>query len=391
MKKTLLVLVCLFTFLLSAKSALAVQFKNGTDLSFPKEQKIDETIFISGSNINFDSSLVGDLLCVGQNIVITGNIKGDVLCAGQNIKVTGLVDGNIRIIGQTLDLSGSTTRNLYAVGQSLVLSSKSSVKGDVLFGAQTVDLSGIAGRDIAGAGERITVSGSLLRNALVTVSTLNVSDTASVGGNIDYFVDKDNVNNQTAVSQKGIKGEVRRHEIEKPAMEKPAVSENIRKVAPSAMVFKKVMSIVSYALLAFVLIYFSRGRTNQITALITQKPVMAGLIGLAIFVVAPIAIIISCITVVGLPTAFVILIFYILSMFIASLYSTILIGKLIMKKYRPKSSIYLSAAIGCLVVGVLSAIPVIGWLFIFVLFLMGLGASLLTFIPETKLISKIKK
>lgn len=380
--KKIIILFLGFLLFAFTKPAYAVQFKSGTDINFSKDQKIDETTFVSGNNIEFDSTLNGDLLCVGRNITITGNIKGDVLCAGQNIKVSGIVDGNVRVAGQSVSVDATVSRNLYVVSQDLTLTSKSNIKGDVLFGAQTIDMSGIAGRDLAGAGEKITISGSLLRNAMVTMTNLDLTDKAKVGGNFDYFVEQKVATSQMMISNKSIKGELRRHEIVMPEKPKMEVAKKVEKITPTLELIKTVFGILSFTLLAFVLLYFSASRTASVIGLIDRKPVVSGLVGLATFVVAPVAFMIIAITVIGLPIFFVVLMIYIVSFFLATLYSSIWVGQKIMKFTQTKSSLYLSAFVGCLVIGLVSLIPVIGWLIFVCLFMMGLGAQLLSFIPE---------
>jgi hypothetical protein len=100
------------------------------------------------------------------------------------------------------------TRNVYAAGQDITLSKTSSVKGDIFFGVQKIDLSGVAGRDLAGAGENIVISGSLARNALVNGSKISLTDTGKIGGNLDYFVEKENT---ASFSSTNVKGKIVRH------------------------------------------------------------------------------------------------------------------------------------------------------------------------------------
>lgn len=386
MKKIAVLLAASLLFF-TAKPVQAVQFKNSTDITFSKDQKIDETLFVSGKNINFDGTLNGDLYCVGQNITITGSIKGDIICAGQYIKVSGVVDGNIRLASQTVDIEGLVTRNISVLSQKLTLGSKSNVKGDILFGAQAINLTGVGGRDVAGAGQDVLISGSLLRNAVVTVSNMQVTNSAKIAGSMDYFVDQTDVSSLINIDPNSIKGAVRKHEIIRP--QKPDISEvekKVKEVKPGLEIFGKIMGIISFTLLTFVLIYFNRQRTNKVLSFIKQKPVISGLIGLAVLFVAPLALFILCITIVGLPIALVLLLVYLLSLFISSLYATLLVGSFLLEKmYAGKPySIYLAAFVGCLVVGLVSLIPVIGWLLMFVIFLLGLGASFLTYLPEAK-------
>ncbi|HEX9008534.1 MAG TPA: polymer-forming cytoskeletal protein [Patescibacteria group bacterium] len=384
--KKIVVLILGALLFLSAKPALAVQFKTGSDISFSKDQKIDETIFLSGNNINFDGSLNGDLFCAGQNITITGNVKGDVLCAGQTIKITGNVDGDVRLASQSINIEGTVSRNVDVLTQQLTFGPKSNIKGDIIFGAQVIDLNGIAGRDLTGAGQNIVVTGSLLRNAVVIVNNMQVTGAAKVGGNIDYFVDPKDTASLVNVDPKSVKGTVTKHELVKPNVPdvRQEVETKINAVKPSLEIFGKIMGIISFTLLTFVLIYFSRPHTNKVLSIIKEKPVVSGLIGLAVLIVAPIALFILCATIVGMPIALVIFLLYMITLFVSSLYPTLWVGMTLTEKmYKGKPySIYLAAFVGCLIVGLLTILPILGMLLIMLLFLVGLGASFLSYLPE---------
>lgn len=383
--KKLIVLFLGILLITSVKPALAAQFKSGDNVTFSGDTLIEETVFVSGNNIQFDSPVNGDIYCAGRNIAITGEVKGDIICAGQKINITGDVDGNVRVVGQSISIDGVVSRNISVLGQDLYLGLKSNVKGDILFGGQNVDLSGIGGRDLIGAGDQVRVSGSLLRNAVVTVSSFDISEEAKIDGSVDYFVSEDNPSFQLS-ERKNILGEIRRHEFVVPEEQSSYRPQREPKPASPALgIIKTVFGVLSFSVLSFLMLYFIPKRTENIIRIIGEKPVVSGLIGLAVFVTTPVALMIICSTIIGLPSAFIILMMYIISMFVASIYPSLWIGRQIMHKLKVKSkSQYLAAFIGCLAVGVISAIPVLGWFVIFSLFLVGLGSSFLSYLPEKK-------
>jgi len=357
----------------------AVQFKTDTNLIFAKDQKIDETIFAAGEKITVDADITGDLHCAGQSVVINSNIKGDVLCVAQTIKITGAVDGNVRVMAQMVDLQGSISRNLNVLAQNLTLSDTSSVKGDILFGVQTIDLLGDGGRDLAGAGETINISGSLLRNALISVSSLEVSDKAKIKGDLDYTTSAEGI---ATISSKAVSGQVTKHEMA--PQENTTRAEEVKEVSSFAFVTVTLFGVLSFLLLACALIYFDKHRTEKIVNTIQAKPVISMLIGLAVMVVYPISFFILLVTIIGAPLAFISLLAYIISLITGSVYTSIVIGwnaiKLINKSKTPNS--FLSAIIGCTVLGVIVNIPIIGWFVGLLAMLSGLGAIFATLLPE---------
>lgn len=362
-----------------ASSASAVFFQTGDSLVIPKEKIINETAAISGSSLTINSNVNGDLFCAGQNVVINGNIKGDVICVGQNIKINGTVDGNIRAAGQTIEIFGQVTRNLSVASQQLILGPKSQIKGDVFFGAQNIELGGVMGRDLAGAGDSITITGSLLRNATVTGTKLSIIETGKIGGNLDYYMEK----TATAlIGEKTVKGNVLRHDIITPS--KPALDRQKASLTSAAIIFKTIFGILSFGLLGLVIIYFDRKNTKRKISSIINKPLISGLIGLAVLITAPLAFIIILATVIGIPLAFVLMFVYIIALITASLYPSAIYGKLFFEKVLQKTntSLYSQMFLGVILLGLVSIIPVIGWIIAFVSFCMGLGASLVSMFPE---------
>lgn len=368
----------IFVFL-SFSPANAFFVQSGETLVISKETKIDEIAFLAGTNLTINADINGDLFCAGQDVTINGNVKGDIICASQNLKINGNVDGNIRAIGQTIEVFGTTTRNLSVASQKLVLGSKSQIKGDVIFGTQSLSLDGIVGRDLAGAGESILITGSLLRNATVTGTNFTMSESGRVTGNLDYYMEQEGT---ASLVEKNIKGVVTRHNLAprpNPEMKKTAVE-----ATGTALVLKIIYGIISYALLGLVLVYFDRTNTLQRVSRITKKPLLTGLIGVAVFFTAPAVFFILLVTVIGIPLAFVILFLYIIALVISSLYASAAYGKLFLTKLlrKEKTTLAVQMVVGVAVLGLLGIVPVLGWILIIVSFYLGLGAFFVTLIPE---------
>jgi len=378
MRHLFLSFLAALVFLLSSSPALAVQFRTGDNLIFSEGEKLDETYFIAGKQITFDSDLVGDLHCAGQSVIINGSIKGDILCVGQDIKINGSVDGNVRVAGQTVTVKGIIGRNLNVLSQMLTLDKGSSVKGDILFGVQTIDFSGNAGRDLAGAGESITISGSLFRNAMVSMNNLSISDTARIKGTLDYYIEKDSA---ASISSKSVTGEIRRHDYE--IKNKPQKIEVVKEFSLITILATAIFGALAFFIVASALIYFDKTRTEMIINSIREKPFINMLIGLGVTAAFPFVFIILLSTLIGIPLAFLMLLVFITSMMISSVYSAIVIGWSVLKFFKHKTNnSFLFALIGVFVLGLIISVPLVGWLIGLGAYLSGLGALFVTFLPE---------
>ena len=99
--------------------------------------------------------------------------------------------------------------------------------------------------------------------------------------------------------------------------------------------------------------------------------------GFVLLVVVPIASIISFITVIGAPLGFMALLSYIV-LFIASLFVTVLVfAKLVMKYVFKKANYELNwwvVILSTLILAIISILPIVGFIFTFILFLSAFGA-----------------
>jgi len=369
-----------FIFIFSfSVQAHAIYLASGDVLNLPKEKKIDETAMVAANNLVVDADINGDLLCAGKDVTINGNIKGDVLCAAQSLRVNGSVDGNVRVISQSTEINGNVSRNVYDLSQTLTIAKFTVIKGDIIFGVQNVDLRGVLGRDMLGAAEQLTISGSLLRNAKVAGTKINLIDPAKIGGNFEYFIDSAGL---ASVNQKNIKGEIIRHEIVRAETQE----KDFKQFSKAAMITGKIFWLISTFILGFALIYFLRQGVLDRTRTITHKPFATGLIGFATLILTPIAICLLLISFIGIPLAIVLLLEYIMSIIIATIYPTIIVGGwIILKLSKRKYSGYgWPLVAGTLAFGLILLIPVIGPIVGFIFLCLGLGATLLSYLPQEK-------
>ncbi|EKD53149.1 MAG: hypothetical protein ACD_61C00138G0002 [uncultured bacterium] len=367
-------LVIMFYF---SPPATAVYLDSGSQLALPKGKVINETVAVSAAGLSVDSDINGDLLCAGKDVTVNGNIKGDVLCAAQSIKINGNVDGNIRVIAQSVEISGLVSRNVYALSQNLSLTKFSSVKGDIFFGVQNVDLRGSLGRDLLGGADQLIISGSLLRNAKVMATRVSLVDPGKIGGDFEYYID----NTGTAsVSQKNVKGNIVRHEI----VRKETPQDEMKNVSLAARCLGKIFWALSTILIGLVVIYFLKPRVLKRVGIIASKPVVVGLIGLAVLILTPFVILLLLISVIGAPLAVVLLLEYIISIMLSAVYPSILVGGWMIKSLTKKKSdgLVWPFIAGTVIIGLLMFIPPIGLLTGFIFLCLGLGATFLSYLPE---------
>ena len=259
----------------------------------------------------------------------------------------------------------------------MIVSKFASIKGDIFFGVQSADLRGTLGRDLLGAADQLTISGTLIRNAKVAASKISLVDPAKIGGDFEYYME--NIGT-ASVNQQNVKGSILKHEI----VRKEVSQKEVKGVTIAAKLMARLFWLVSTLLLGFTLIYFLRSRVTQRSQLITRKPFITGFVGLAVLILSPIVAILLLISVIGAPLAIVVILEYMLSLILASIYPTILLGEWVIKLLTKKKSGGLGWSLfaGAVTVGLLFFVPLIGSIVAFILLCSGLGSIFLSYLPE---------
>ena len=225
----------------------AAEFPKGEII--PAGETIEDDVFISGENVVIDGNVNGMLFASGAKVTLNGTVTGDVLLVGETIVVsdTALIDGNLFIAGADLTMNGQVTgsvfggssalelgasalvgRNMYYGGFSLNTAEGSLISKDLFSAAYQGLLSGAIERDLSFTGAAVELNSQIGRNATLEIGNveeatqstswiavnpyisryvdtvvqpgIRVSDSASIGGKLNYTSSVDVTNKLDAVT-----------------------------------------------------------------------------------------------------------------------------------------------------------------------------------------------
>ena len=99
-------------------------------------------------------------------------------------------------------------------------------------------------------------------------------------------------------------------------------------------------------------------------------------IGLIFLIVAPLCIMISFATAIGIPAALISAFLYLMMIYISRVYMGLWVGRKLLGIFRKSFmlSFFWPFVVGIIIIGILLLIPIVGWLLRFFLLLIGLGA-----------------
>ncbi len=330
-------------------SASAAVFQAGQNYSLGSASVVNDNLYVAGANVSMAGKVSGDLLAAGANVAISGPVQADVLAVGGTVNVSGQVGGNLRAAGGNVILSGSTGGETVAAGGS-------------------VNYSGTTAKNAYFYAGKVYINGQVNGDLQVSANEVTLGPDAVVSGNFSYSSPKEAVMENGAT----VKGQVNFNKIAPKAGEKDKSGMLAGLIALTA-----VLKFLAIALAAIIALYaFKRGTSSVVNQAVSNFWKEAGR-GFIILIVTPIAGIISFATLIGLPLGLLALFLYAALIMASVIVSPLVFARLCLKYVFKKDGYETNwwiVILSVLVLGVISLIPIVGWIFSFILFLASMGS-----------------
>lgn len=348
----------------------AHSFRTGDNITVSQGERIDDTLFVAGRNIDINSTVIGDIFCAGQTITISGNVEGDVICAGQTVRVSGKVDGDVRLAGQTVSISADVGGNATVAAQTFTLDSEGSVGRDLSVGSQDSAINGQVGRDLAVGSGSVVVDGGIGRDIKGNVADIRLGSSAKVGGNIDYT----SANDIQRDNGSQVSGTVTR--TDPPKNESSSKNGAIFGFGIGWFLYW----LAAMLIVAMVLVLLLPRMFMRLSDRAMPRPWKALLTGLVAGLVAPVVIVILLMSVIGIPLAIIAGLAWLLVVFLSGPVTAFYIGRLVVKD---TNNALLYMLVGAIILLVLYFIPILGFLALLFAFWTGTGMILLEIFGKT--------
>jgi len=354
----------LLTFSLSAP-VLAADLRSGDTITIASGEVLDDDLYVAGNTIIIDGVVNGDLWAIGSTITVNGEVKGSIVAAGQTVSINGNVAHAARLAGETVNISGNVSGDLIVFCSEANISGKAKIGGDFLFGAGNVRIDGLVGGYIKGSGGEVTVANGVGGDVELKIENLTVASTADIGGNLTYTSENE------ADIQSGAKvGGKTTHNV--PEVKKPA---------PFSDMGGKVLGFLMALVTGIIIILIVPSRSVSIADLIRSKPWASLGWGAVILFATPVAAIMVCFTVIGIPVGLIALALYAIAIYISQVFVGLFVGRWIIGRFREAESraIMVGAlALGLVILSLLRLIPYLGFWVGLAVALFGLGAVLVS-------------
>lgn len=301
-----------------------------------------------------NSKTQGDLYWAGQELdLYDGEIGNDVIAAGETIDVQDCtVGGSIRAAGRIIDITRTKTSHSVTVAGEHIAIKKGSEAGGIYAAGKTINFQGSAA-SATFFGQTVTLSGTVDGDVTVNAAKLVIKKGTKVTGTL-----RANVSEQPT---KAAGAQIGKLDV---TLSESSDSQSSGFDAVSLML-SVAMSLFSGIILALIL---PRSIRSGATMLHTRPLVLlaSGLLGLIATV--PVAVMV-CLTIAGLPIAGVLLCVLIAIFLIAAPFA----GACAATALLPKWNRFGAAAVGAVLAGIVTNLPVVGGFFNFAAVILVFG------------------
>ncbi len=362
------ILVVTLLMILTAVPILAFDARSGMAVTVASGEVVDDDLYVAAETIIIDGTVNGDLWAAGNTITVNGIVNGSVMAAGRIVNINGDIRHAVRAVAETININGDVGGDVMAGCGKANIASTAEIGGDLLFGADIAGIDGPIEGDIKGSGREVTISNEVNGNVELEVENLTILSTANIGGDLSY-TSAEEADIQSGAQIAG----ATTHNV-------PEVKEDGAKFFPFVL-FSGVLAKVVGFLMAFVtgliIIFLAPRRLRSIVEAIGTHPGPSAGWGALIVFVAPIAAVLVCLTIIGLPVGVITLALYGIGLYLAQIPVGLFIGRWIIGRFRAvesKAIMVGALALGLAILTLLGLIPYFSFVVGLAVVIFGLGA-----------------
>ncbi|MGA8143689.1 MAG: zf-HC2 domain-containing protein [Candidatus Acidiferrales bacterium] len=325
-------------------------------------QEIKTDLIVAADRTIIDGDVDGDLIAWSRSVTVNGHVKGDVIAWGQQVNVNGVVDGNVRTFCQSLVVAGSVGKNLMTWSGDVNLDHKAKVGGTATLGAGDGTLDGRIGGDLLAFLGTLDLNGSIGGNVRIRGRRLSVGSGAEIVGATKF----EGAHPADVASGAKLGSPIvfveRKHG---PDRATPMFYWHQLLHWGASFVFGLALLLMAPAF------FYDAANTCK------RVGPTSGL-GVLFLLATPVAAILVCITIVGIPVGIAALLLYLIALYSAQVYVGTWLGERLLGSGVGIGPALGRLALGLAIIRALRMIPYLGVLVAAVVLVWGLGALVLT-------------
>ena len=320
-----------------------------------EDDVVAEDLYAIGGRTIIEGIVQGDLVVLSGEVIVTGTVEGDVI---------GLVWGPARLSGEVGESVLLAALRLEATGRFGVdlttLTGEAAVGADVgrdlLRIGGSAGVTGSVGRDVRVQAWRLSVDGEVGRDVVARVDDMVLGDAARVAGDVTFRAsDEVRVSDDATVGGALVQAQVLA----------PVWARAVTRLVGW-------LSVLGFLVAGVALFWLFRGTAPRAVGVARERPWRSVLVGLGVLVLPPLLAIPLFLTLVGLPVAVLILLFWVVGLFLGPIPAVAAAGESLL---RGRGGVLGGFVVGALLWRAgLWALSLVAALLYLVPLLVGLGA-----------------
>lgn len=362
--------VLLLLFVMAVAPAAAADLRSSEDtIIIASGEVINDDLYLAANRVVVNGTVNGDVLCAGSDVTIDGQINGNLMALGSDIDLNGQVTRSVRLAGSTIDVRGTIGGDLVVAGSAVTLSEAAGIGRDLVFAADILDVETLIEGGIQGFGNKITLDDDVLGDVVVGVEQLTITATADIRGNLVYTSE-----NEADIDPGAQIGGTVSHQF--PEVREPVI--------PKIGFGGKIIAFLMALITGIIIIAIWPGGSRKVAATLKGKPWLGLGWGAIILFATPLAVLVTFITIIGIPVGVVGLITYGILIYLSQVAVGLFLGYWILGSFGDNRVETRGALIGALAIGLailtlLKLIPFIGFALWLATTVFGIGAIILSF------------
>lgn len=366
--------------LLLLVAALAPSMAQAAHIELAESIKItgpqEEDLWLLGGEVDVSGMVEGAVWIAGGEINITAPIDGELWVAGGIITLKGSVDDEVHLFGGEVLFDGAATGEVVVAGGIVEFTKTAAVREELAVYGGEVKLNGTFSDDVMAIGREIEVAGTYVADVVLRGETIKIAPGTRIVGSLEIYADEEPVLPEGFAAE----GSYRFEHID-PEDITELDFDTMGPLAPILLV-AGVGAFISVIITFFVffigvLVILISPETPQRTAeQIQNEPVKSGLIGLAAMIIIPIIFAILCATLVGIPIAIIVMLFYFLLLLLGYLCAAYTIAAIAFERTGQTLSFGMRLSyivVGLVALYVAGLVPVIGEIAVAFAMVFGVG------------------
>ena len=335
MKKIITVLLLLALLLPSVYAVQNVNDQTGNVVTIDND--VNDDLFVSGNQVTINSNVNGDLFAAAGDVVVNGNVTGDAYVVGGNVTVNGQITGGLIVGAGQATISGKTEK--------------------IIAGCGDLAIKGNTDKIIAAAGNVKIYSTSVVER-YAYISTGGFDNQGTINGELNLSAEQ--------LIEKGNVGTFNYQKI--------TAGEDFSKGMRSLGVILSILGAIGMLVLGILLIHLFPKLFFTIEKEVEKDSIVRTIIGFLLIIATVIVGVILAVTVIGLPIAAILGMFFIIALMTSGLFVSYCTGKFVTKRLNINTSDIGMFVIGFVILAILKLIPILGFFASLVVVSLGFGA-----------------